>query len=112
MAYTHVADLEDLWEGEMLPIEIDGKAILLLYPRSGDITAIQGHCPHQQILLADGDFDGDRRLTCSAHRWQFDVVACKGINPDNTLLANYPAKVENNKIYIDADGVEPNYSGI
>lgn len=96
----------------MLPVEIDGEPILLLYPRGGDITAIQGHCPHQQILLAGGDFDGERHLTCSAHRWQFDVVAGKGINPDNTLLATYPVKVENNEIYVNAENVVPNYSGI
>ena len=92
----------------MLPVEIDGEAILLLYPRGGDITAIQGHCPHQQFLLADGDFDGERHLVCSAHRWQFDVVAGKGINPDNAFLATYLVKVENDEIYVETEDIEPN----
>ena len=96
----------------MLGFDVDGTPIVVLYPLDGEVTAIQGYCPHQQIKLADGDFDGEKVLTCMAHQWQFDVTTGQGVNPANCELALYPVKIDNDEIHVDVTGIEPKYSGV
>lgn len=109
MAFVKVCELEDLWEGEMGAFEVDGNQVLLLHVDGGEITAFQGMCPHQQIALVDGHFDG-KELTCKAHQWVFDGVSGKGINPDDCRLAKYAVKVEGEDVLVDIDGVVPLFS--
>ena len=80
MAFTKVCKLDDLWEGEMEAFEIDGHEILLVSPEGGEIRAFQGVCPHQDIPLVEGKFDG-KVIVCRAHQWIFDGASGKGINP-------------------------------
>ncbi len=96
----------------MQGFEVDGTQIVVIYPLDGVVTAIQGYCPHQQIRLADGDFDGDTVLTCMAHQWQFDVTTGKGVNPATCELARYPVRIENDEIHVDVADIEPKYSGV
>ena len=96
----------------MAAYEVDGQAIVLVYPIDGEVAALQGFCPHQQSSLAEGDFDGHTRLTCSAHEWQFDVTTGKGINPADCELARYPVKIEHDEIYVDVVGIAPRSVGV
>jgi len=112
MAFTRVCSLDDVWEGDMAAYEVDGQSIVLVYPIDGEVIAIQGFCPHQQFSLAEGDFDGHKVLTCSAHVWQFDVTTGQGINPQDCELARYPVKIEHDEIYVDVIGIEPKRVGV
>ena len=94
----------------MEAFEVDGTPVLLLYPTNGEVTAVQAICPHQNIPLVEGDFDGEKVLTCSAHLWQFDVVACVGINPRHSELARYPVKIEDDTVYVDITGIEAKFA--
>ena len=96
----------------MVAYEVDGQPIVLVYPRDGEMVAIQGFCPHQQSSLAEGDFDGHRVLTCSAHVWQFDVTTGKGINPQDCELARYPVRIEHDEIYVDIVGIARKRVGV
>ncbi|WP_259455848.1 Rieske 2Fe-2S domain-containing protein [Bacillus sp. PK3_68] len=91
--------LDDLWEGEMTDLEVEGETVLLIHLEGGEIVAYQGVCPHQEILLADGDFEKGI-LTCTAHKWQFEVNTGKGVNPKNCSLYRYEVRVEEEQIYI------------
>jgi toluene monooxygenase system ferredoxin subunit len=58
------------------------------------VKAYQGLCPHQQVLLADGEWDEDTgRLLCSGHRWEFDLRSGAGINPAGCQLYEYQVDV-------------------
>ena len=96
----------------MAAYEVDGQPIVLVYPIDGEVIAIQGICPHQQFFLAEGDFDGHKVLTCSAHVWQFDVTTGKGVNPVDCELTRYPVKVEHDEIYVDVVGRAPKRVGV
>lgn len=107
MAFEKVCTLDDVWEGEMdaFPTAA-GVDVLIVAVDGGEVRAFQAMCPHQEIELVEGEFDG-KVLTCKAHLWQFDCGTGKGINPSDCQLARYPVKVEGEDIYVDVAGVEP-----
>lgn len=74
MSKKFVCDLKVVSSGEMKGFDIDGKRILILNTDDG-IRACDGVCPHQEVLLEEGLFDG-QTLTCHSHLWQWDV--CNG----------------------------------
>ena len=106
MTFKKVCSLDDLWEGDMESFEVDGQDILLVCAEGGEIKAFQGICPHQDIALAEGKFDG-KKVICRAHLWQFDASSGKGINPDDCALASYPIRVEGEDVLVSTEGVEP-----
>jgi toluene monooxygenase system ferredoxin subunit len=92
MSFTKVCTLDDVWEGRDGPLHRQRpREILLVCAEGGEIKAFQGVCPHQDIALAEGKFDG-KKVICRAHLWQFDASTGKGINPDDCALAEYPVK--------------------
>lgn len=106
MSFTKVCTVDDLWEGEMESFEVNGHDVVLVCADGGAIKAFQGMCPHQDIALADGQFDG-KKLICRAHLWQFDAATGKGINPDDCALAEYPVKVEGDDVFVETEGIQP-----
>ncbi|WP_078119342.1 Rieske 2Fe-2S domain-containing protein [Thiosocius teredinicola] len=106
MSFTKVCTLDDVWEGEMEPFTVNGHEIVLVCAEGGEISAFQGVCPHQDIALSEGTFDG-KKLICRAHLWQFDAGTGKGINPDDCALAVYPIRIDGEDILVETEGVEP-----
>ncbi|NMM28282.1 MAG: Rieske 2Fe-2S domain-containing protein [Glaciimonas sp.] len=106
MTFKKVCTLDDLWEGEMESFEVNGLDILLVCAAGGVIKAFQGMCPHQDIPLAEGKFDG-KTVICRAHLWQFDACSGKGINPADCALAEYPVKIEGDDVLVETEGVKP-----
>ena len=106
VTFQKVGTVDDLWEGEMLEVELGDHVILLVWPEAGALRAFQGMCPHQDIALAEGKFDG-KVLMCRAHQWTFDVSTGAGINPGNCRLAEYPVKVDGEDILVAVEGVVP-----
>lgn len=106
MSFTKVCSLDDVWEGEMEAFSVNGHDVLLVCAEGGDIKAFQGICPHQDIPLIDGKFDGTK-IICRAHLWQFNACNGKGINPDDCALAQYPVKVEGEEVFVETEGVTP-----
>lgn len=104
-----VCKLDDLWEGEMESFEVNDQEVLLVLPEGGEIRAFQGICPHQNIPLVEGSFDG-KVIVCRAHKWVFDGCSGQGINPGNCRLAEYPVKVEGTDVLVETAGVKPLFS--
>lgn len=109
MAFQKVCTLDDLWEGDMMSVELDGVEVLLVWPEGGGIAAYQGMCPHQDIPLDEGKFNG-KVIMCRAHQWTFDATTGEGINPGDCKLARYPLKVEGDDVLVDVEDVVPLFS--
>src|SRR5215831_6186846 len=99
MSLRRVASLEDLWSGEMIGLEVDGKAILLINV-DDHIYAYADVCPHQKSRLSEGSLMG-KTLRCARHHWEFDVCSGRGINPQNACLKAFPAALEGRDILLD-----------
>lgn len=106
MAFKKVCTLDDVWEGEMECYEVDGQEVLLVGLEGGDVKAYQAVCPHQDIPLVEGKFDG-KKLICRAHQWVFDACTGVGINPGDCRLASYPIRIEGDLVYVDTVDVKP-----
>ncbi|MBP0625290.1 Rieske 2Fe-2S domain-containing protein [Cupriavidus consociatus] len=106
MNFRKASTLDELWEGDMAEVEVDGHIIVLVCPEGRAPRAFQGICPHQDIRLAEGKLDG-RVLMCRAHQWTFDANTGKGINPGGYRLTEYAVKVDGDDILIAVDGIEP-----
>lgn len=109
MAFKKICTLDDLWQGEMNVFEVDGKEVLLVWPEDGEIKAFQAVCPHQDIPLEEGRFDG-KVIMCRAHQWTFDANTGKGINPGDCRLAEYPLRIAGNDVLVETEGVTPLYA--
>lgn len=92
---------KELWEGDVVDVDIAGETVLLVHHLGGDIKAFQGMCPHQEVLLVDGDWNEDTCvLICPGHRWEFDLRSGAGINPDDCRLSEYPVRIEDDQVRI------------
>jgi toluene monooxygenase system ferredoxin subunit len=92
--------LDDLWEGDMNAVSVDGVPVLLVNV-DGQVRAYSNRCPHQASPLDEGDLDGEN-LTCAKHMWEFSAVTGRGINPDDTHLVPYGCRVsEDGTISVD-----------
>ncbi len=99
--WVDAADLGELWEGDVLDVEVAGEHVLLVRLLGGEVRAYQGLCPHQEMLLADGDFDADSGvLVCMGHLWEFDLRAGVGINPAGCRLYTYPVEVTADRVRV------------
>jgi toluene monooxygenase system ferredoxin subunit len=83
--------VDDLWEGDMAPVEVEGTKVLLVNV-DGEVRAYENRCPHQAWALDEGDFDGVT-ITCSRHMWEFDADTGDGVNPTSACLNTYPCQV-------------------
>jgi toluene monooxygenase system ferredoxin subunit len=103
MAFRKVATLDELWEGEMTVLEIEGHVVLLVNV-DGGIHAYADSCPHLGTRLSQGSLQRNV-LTCATHGWEFDASAGQGINPKTACLKSFAVKVENGDILIDVGAV-------
>ena len=105
MTFQKVALVEDLWSGEMMALDLDGNAVLLINIEDR-IYAYADVCPHQKSRLSEGSLLGNA-LRCARHHWEFDVRTGHGINPRNACLKVFPVTIDGRDILVDVDGREP-----
>lgn len=100
MAEFKVAEADELREGELLPLEVDGELICLTKV-AGTIYAFTDNCTHISGPLSSGEIE-DEVLTCPWHLAQFDVRNGKVLRgPARQDLMTYPVKLVENDVYID-----------
>ena len=69
-----VCRLEELPEGEMRLVEVDGRKIGVFRCGNGDLYAIEDRCSHDDGPLAEGEFDADAcTVECPRHGSLFDL---------------------------------------
>lgn len=109
MTWTSLGSLDDLWQGDLRAVQVNGQELIVLRLDGGELRAYQGICPHQDQRLADGDFDGEK-IMCFGHLWEFDAATGNGVNPTGCSLASYPIEIVDGDVRVSTDGIAPRYS--
>jgi toluene monooxygenase system ferredoxin subunit len=101
LSWFDVPDADELWEGDLVDAEVAGEQVLIVHHLDGAFAAYQGLCPHQELLLADGNWDEESgTLACSGHFWEFDLRTGDGINPAGCRLFRYPVEIKDGHVRI------------
>ena len=72
MAKRMVCRVADVPENTLKECEAEGGLKLVVANAGGEFFGFQAMCPHQDVPLCEGLFDG-ATLTCHMHLWQWDV---------------------------------------
>lgn len=102
MGWRAVLREEELWIGEKLGLEIEGRKLLLVNVE-GAVCAFEDRCAHQSWPLSRGKLEG-RELTCSLHHWRYDACTGAGLNPAGVALRAYAVRVVDGEICVELDG--------
>ena len=96
--FVKLATLEELPAGSAKEVEFEGR-VYAIYNVEGEISAIDGICPHQGGPLADGTVEGTT-VTCPWHGWQFDIRTGKTPLGSRIKQAVYEVKVEGQDVLV------------
>jgi 3-phenylpropionate/trans-cinnamate dioxygenase ferredoxin subunit len=94
-----VARVDDLEEGTMQMVQVDGTNILLV--RQDGLYALQGTCSHDYFELDKGFLTADS-ITCALHFSRFDLATGDSLDPPAELpLVSFPVRVEGDQIVLE-----------
>ena len=99
MSEYKVATEDEIQEGKLLPLEVDGELICITRV-GGTIYAFTDNCTHISGPLNEGELQG-AVLTCPWHFAQFDVRTGKVLRgPARQDLATYAVRIDGNDVYL------------
>jgi 3-phenylpropionate/trans-cinnamate dioxygenase ferredoxin subunit len=92
--YARVLRTDELRDGELMPVEIDGTPVVLVR-HAGDFFAVQNNCSHKDFPLSEAGFDPrDEVLVCAWHGGCFDVRSGEAVVPPATEpVETFPVRV-------------------
>lgn len=81
LRYARVLPAADLRDGELIPVEINGRPVVLVR-HAGSFYAIQNNCSHKDFPLSEAGFDPrDEVLVCAWHGGCFDLRSGEAVIP-------------------------------
>ena len=83
----------------MVECEAEGGLKLLVANAGDEYFAYQAMCPHQDVALCEGLYDGSV-LTCHQHLWQWDIRTGAPIGLAEAPLESFPVQIEGDAIYV------------
>ena len=94
MRFARILPADQMRDGELLPLEIDGTAVVLVRHR-GAFYATANNCTHQDFPLSEAGFDPrDGYLIGAWHQACFDVRTGEAVIPPATEpVETFPARV-------------------
>lgn len=97
--FIKVAELDELEEGILYPVEVEGEPICLTNLH-GNIYAFTDNCTHISGPLNEGELE-DNIVTCPWHGAQFNVCTGKVLcGPALQDISTYPVKIEGTSVLI------------
>ena len=100
--------IDEVDDGEMKMVVVDGTDQVLVINNGGEFTAVQGVCSHEYFELDKG-FLTAGTITCALHLSRFDLDNGEPLDPPAEIpLAVYAVVVEDGRIVIEVpDGPLP-----
>ena len=94
-----VCRVADVPENELREFEAEGGLKLVVANAGGEFYGFQASCPHQDVPLCEGLFDGST-LTCHMHLWQWDVRTGSPLGLAEAPLQRYPLARNGDSVYL------------
>lgn len=89
--------------GEIRAFAVDGLSVPVLVANlGGRLLAASGMCPHEDVELIDGSFDGES-IVCPGHGYQFDLASGACSHDDSLCLPRYAVSVEGGEVFVTLD---------
>jgi toluene monooxygenase system ferredoxin subunit len=116
MAKRLVCRVQDVAERELRECQTeDGLKLVVANAGGGEFLGFQANCPHQEVPLCEGVFDGST-LTCHMHLWQWDVRSGEPRGIAEAPLQRFALEREGDALYVETSGsaleAAPVFSGI
>ncbi|MCG3109200.1 3-phenylpropionate/cinnamic acid dioxygenase ferredoxin subunit [Metallosphaera sp. J1] len=102
--FERVCSLDEIYDGEAKVFEINRYEVLILN-KNGELKAYYARCAHALGLLDETSFDGENRIVCPVHLWEYDAFTGESINPMGSTLFPLDLKVEGNDIFVKIPSV-------
>ena len=99
MSKVHVCKTSDIPSDGMKTYDVAGGLKVLIANAGTSYYAYQGICPHQEVCLGEGFYDGSV-LTCHQHLWQWDITTGAAVGLAEAPLESYEVKVEEGEIFV------------
>ena len=99
MSKVHVCKSSDIPINEMKTYDLIGGMKVLIANAGDNFYAYQSVCPHQDVCLGEGFFDG-AVLTCHQHLWQWDITTGHPVGLAEAPLESYEIKIEEGEIFV------------
>ena len=101
MGKSFVCRVGDVPANAMKECAAEGGLKLLVANAGGEFFAYQAVCPHQDVPLCEGLYDG-AMLTCHMHLWQWDIRSGAPVGLAETALERYDLSVDGDSIYVES----------
>ena len=102
MARRMICRVADVPENGLRECEAEGGLKLVVANAGGEFFGFQAVCPHQEVPLCEGLFDGST-LTCHMHLWQWDVRSGAPLGIAEAPLQRYPLERDGDALYLGGD---------
>jgi toluene monooxygenase system ferredoxin subunit len=102
MAKRMVCRVAEVPENTLKECEAEGGLKLVVANAGGEFVGFQAMCPHQDVPLCEGLFDGST-LTCHMHLWQWDVRTGAPLGIAEAPLQRYPLTREGDTLYLGGE---------
>jgi toluene monooxygenase system ferredoxin subunit len=102
MAKRMVCRVADIPENTLKECEAEGGLKLVVANAGGEFVGFQAMCPHQDVPLCEGLFDGST-LTCHMHLWQWDVRTGAPQGIAEAPLERYALTREGDALYLGGE---------
>ena len=100
MAWHVAARTEEVAEGEVLGVVVDGEPVAL-FKVGGEVYATSNVCTHEFALLSDGYVDGDC-IECPLHQARFHIeTGAVRAAPATEAIKTFPAKIDGGHVLVD-----------
>lgn len=99
MTKRFVCRVDQCPRGGMKAFDVEGGPRLLVANAGAEFFAYQATCPHLEVSLEEGLYDG-AVITCHQHMWQWDVRTGMPLGLAEAPLERYDVGVEDGALYM------------
>ncbi|MCH1771557.1 MULTISPECIES: Rieske 2Fe-2S domain-containing protein [Metallosphaera] len=102
--FERICSSDEIYDGEAKVFEV-GKYEVLILNSGGQLRAYYARCAHALGLLDQTSFDGEGKVICPVHQWEYDALTGESINPVGSSLFPLELRVEGNDIFVKIPSV-------